>query len=106
MQPSAIARVSVLEEDTTMSISLIPVTDGPDKADLLRAVANPYRYTTFGTQEGNIEARIDLIEGRDTEGVGFTVWGHLASSNLRGAFFTGAYNCETRTGRLALKRAT
>jgi hypothetical protein len=94
-----------LKEDAAMSISLIPVINGPDKTDLLRAVANPYRYTTFGTQDGTIEARIDLIEEQGAEGVGFTVWGHLESSNLRGAFFTGTYNCETRTGRLALKRA-
>jgi len=87
-----------------MSTSLIPVINGPGKADLLRAVANPYRYTTFDTRDGAIEASIDLIEEQGPEGVGFTVWGHLASSNLRGAFFTGTYNRETRTGRLALKK--
>ena len=37
------------------------------------------------------------------DGVDFTVWGHLASTDLRGAVFTGVYNCEARTGRLALK---
>jgi hypothetical protein len=88
-----------------MSTSLIPVTDGPDKADLLRAVANPYRNATFATRDDTIEAHIELIEEQGIDGVGFTVWGHLASSNLRGAFFTGTYNCETRTGRLALKKA-
>jgi hypothetical protein len=88
-----------------MSTFLIPVTGGPDKVDLLRAVESPYRNATFGTQDGNIEARIELIEELGSEGFAFTVWGRLASSNLRGAFFTGTYNCQTRTGRLALKKA-
>jgi hypothetical protein len=94
-----------VKEDTAMSTFLIPVTSGPDKLDLLRSVANPYHYATFGTQDGTIEARIDLIEEQGTEGDGFTVWGRLASSNLTGAFFTGTYNCQTRTGRFALKKA-
>jgi hypothetical protein len=103
VQPSTRVRVPVLRR-IAMSTFLIPVSNGPDKVDLLCAVANPYRYATFSTQEGAIEARIDLIEEQGTDGVGFTVWGCLASSNLRGAFFTGTYNCQTRTGRLALKK--
>jgi hypothetical protein len=27
------------------------------------------------------------------------------STSLRGAFFTGSYNCATRMGRLALKKS-
>ena len=90
-----------------MATSQIPVTGGPDKADLLRAVANPdaHLHATFSTPDGLVEAHIDAIEERGIAGVDFTVWGHLASSHLRGAYFTGSYNCETRTGRLALKTA-
>jgi len=50
----------------------IPVTGGPDKADLLRAVANPdeHLHATFGTPDGLLEAHIDAIEERGIDGVG------------------------------------
>ena len=39
------------------------------------------------------------------DGVAFTLWGQLASSELRGAYFTASYNCASRTGRrLSSKR--
>jgi len=85
----------------------IAVTSGPNKADLLRAVANSdeHLHAIFGTPAGAIEAHIDSVEEIGLDGVDFTVWGHLASTNLRGAIFTGTYNCEARIGRLALKVA-
>ena len=88
-----------------MPTTRIAVTSGPNKADLLRAATNPDQqlHATFGTPLGMIEAQIDAIEETGIDGVDFTVWGHLASTNLRGAVFTGTYNCEARTGRLALK---
>jgi hypothetical protein len=88
-----------------MPTTRIAVTSGPNKADLLRAAANPDDdlHAIFGTPEGAIEAHIDSIEPIGLDGVDFTVWGHLASTNMRGAVFTGTYNCEARTGRLALK---
>jgi hypothetical protein len=88
-----------------MPTTRLAVTSGPNKADLLRAAANPDEnlHAIFGTPQGMVEARIDAIEEIGIDGVDFTLWGHLASSNLRGAVFTGTYNCEARTGRLALK---
>ena len=88
-----------------MPITRIPVTSGPSKADLLRATNNPddHLHALFGTPDGMIEAYIDAIEEIGVDGVDFTVWGHLASTDLRGAIFTGTYNCKARTGRLALK---
>ena len=90
-----------------MSTSIIAVSNGPDKSELLRAVSNPdqHLHAIFDTPEGVIEAHIETIEERGEDGVGFTVWGRLASTNLRGAFFTGSYDCATRMGRLALKSA-
>jgi hypothetical protein len=90
-----------------MSTSTIAVTNGPDKSALLRVVTNPDErlHAIFDTPQGVIEAHIETIEERGDDGVGFTVWGRLMSSDLRGAFFTGSYNCETRSGRLALKRS-
>jgi hypothetical protein len=89
-----------------MTTAIISVTNGPDKSDLLRAVANPelQLHAIFGTPDGVIEAQIETIEERGEDGLAFTVWGHLMSTNLRGAFFTGSYNCATRMGRLALKK--
>ena len=68
-----------------MATSQIPLTGGPDKADLLRAVSNPgqHLHASFGTPDGLLEAHIDAIEERGSDGVDFTVWGHLASSDLR-----------------------
>jgi len=90
-----------------MPATRIAVTSGPNKADLLRAAANPedHLHAIFGTPDGAIEAHIDSVEEIGLDGVDFTVWGHLASTNLRGAIFTGTYNCEARIGRLALKVA-
>lgn len=94
------------KEDAAMTTSIIAVTNGPDKSDLLRAVANPELQlnTIFDTPDGVIEVHIETVEERGEGGVGFTVWGRLASTSARGAFFTGSYNCATRLGRLALKK--
>jgi len=88
-----------------MPTTRIPVTSGPSKADLLRAAADPdaHLHAFFGTPDGMIEAHIEAIEEIGVDGVDFTVWGHLTSTDLRGAVFTGVYNCEARTGRFALK---
>lgn len=90
-----------------MPTTRIPVTSGPNKADLLRAAASPdqHLHAVFGTPEGLIEAHIESIEAIGLDGIDFTVWGHLASTDLKGAVFTGTYNCEAHTGRLALKIA-
>ena len=88
-----------------MPTTRIPLTSGPDKADLLRAAAESggHLHATFDTPAGAIEADINAIEPIGVEGVDFTLWGQLASTDLKGAAFTGTYNCEARTGRLALK---
>jgi hypothetical protein len=88
-----------------MTHSIVDVTDGPGKDDLLRAVTNDDGLITtiFDTPAGALEAQIVRIEERGDGGVDFTLWGQLASSSLSGAYFTAAYNCESRTGRLALK---
>ena len=91
-----------------MTHSVIDVTNGPAKDDLLRAVSNTDGQLTamFDTPAGAVEAQIVKIEERGDGGVDFTLWGQLASSSLSGAYFTAAYNCETRTGRLALKEVS
>jgi len=88
-----------------MTHSVIDVTNGPGKDDLLRAVANDdgLLTTTFDTSAGVVEAQIVRIEERGDSGLDFTLWGQLASSSLSGAYFTASYSCESRTGRLALK---
>jgi hypothetical protein len=88
-----------------MTHSIVDVTDGPGKDDLLRAVTNDDGLITtiFDTAAGALEAQIVRIEERGDDGVDFTLWGQLASSSLSGAYFTASYNCASRTGRLALK---
>jgi hypothetical protein len=90
-----------------MTHSIVDVTNGPGKDDLLRAVTDDDGLITtiFDTPAGALEAQIVRIEERGDGGVDFTLWGQLASSSLSGAYFTAAYNCESRTGRLALKNA-
>jgi hypothetical protein len=90
-----------------MTHSIVDVTNGPAKDDLLRAVTSDDGLITtiFDTSAGALEAQIVRIEERGDDGVDFTLWGQLASSSLSGAYFTAAYNCESRTGRLALKKA-
>ena len=89
-----------------MSHSVLNVTNGPAKDDLLRAVTDTEGQltTVFDTPAGALEMMIYQIEERGDDGVDFTVWGKLTSSHLWGAHFTASYNCASRTGRLALKR--
>jgi hypothetical protein len=89
-----------------MTHSVLEVTNGPAKDDLLRAVTNEQLTTVFDTPAGALETSIDRLEEQGDDGVAFTLWGQLASSELRGTYFTASYNCASRTGRLALKRAT
>ena len=78
-----------------MATTQIALTSGPSKGDLLRAArADQNLHAVFGTAQGMLEAHIDAIEEIGVDGVDFTLWGHLASANLRGAVFTGIYNCE------------
>ena len=90
-----------------MPASKLEVRDGPGKADLLRAVANPgaHLHVSFDTPVDAVEAQIDSIQEVGVDGVSFALRGHLASGNLRGAVFAGTYDCETRTGLLVLKQA-
>jgi hypothetical protein len=91
-----------------MTHSVLEVTNGPAKDDLLRAVANTdnRRTTLFDTPAGLLETSIGRLEELGDDGVAFTLWGQMTSLELRGAHFTASYNCASRTGRLALKRAT
>lgn len=84
----------------------LDVSNGPDKAGLLRAVTNPdeHLHVVFGTTAGLVETHIDVIEETGTDGVQFALRGHVASGELRGADFAGLYDSETRTGRLHLRR--
>jgi hypothetical protein len=93
---------------SAMTHSVLEVTNGPAKDDLLRAVANTDDRLTaiFDTPAGALEMTINRLEEQGDNGVDFTLWGQLASSDLRGAYFTAYYNCASRTGRLALKQAT
>lgn len=69
-----------------MTHSVIDVTNGPGKDDLLRAVTNAEALLTtiFDTSASAVEAQINRIEERGDEGVDFTLWGQLASSSLSG----------------------
>jgi hypothetical protein len=91
-----------------MTHSVLEVTNGPAKDDLLRAVANAddQLTTVFDTPAGALETSIDRLEEQGDDGVAFKLWGQLISLELRGAHFTASYNCASRTGRRALKRAT
>ena len=90
-----------------MARNEIEVRDGPDKADLLRAVANPdqHLHVSFHTPTDLLEAHIGAIEELGSDGVTFALRGHLTSGDLRGAAFAGAYDTSSRSGRLLLKRA-
>ena len=90
-----------------MASNDLSVSNGPDKADLLRAVANPdaHLHVAFDTADGLVEAHIDAIEEGGNDGLTFSLRGHLTSGNLRGALFSGLYDSASRTGRLVLKRA-
>jgi hypothetical protein len=90
-----------------MSSNDLEVSNGPDKAVLLRAVSNPEKHlhVGFDTAAGPIEAHIDAIEEGGEDGLTFALRGHLTSGNVRGAIFSGTYDSASRTGRLTLRRA-
>jgi hypothetical protein len=84
----------------------LKVCNGPDKADLLRAVTNPdeHIHVSFETVGDPVEAQIDAIEEMGSNGTLFGIRGHLTAGNLRGAVFVGIYDCGERAGLLKLKR--
>ena len=90
-----------------MAHNEIAIRNGPDKADLLRAVANPdkHLHVMFETPADAVEAHIDAIQELSTDGTTFGLRGHLTSGNLRGAVFAGTYDVSSRSGRLILKQA-
>jgi hypothetical protein len=91
---------------TAMAINELQVSNGPDKADLISAVANPaqHLHVTFDTSTDPVEAHLDVIEEIGVDGVTFGLRGYVASGNLRGAVFSGVYNSSSRTGKLVLKQ--
>jgi len=89
-----------------MATSQLPLTGGPSRTELLRAASDPNSPAVFGTPVGAIEVQITGLQEIGSEGTDFTVWGHLESTTLKGAVFTGNYNCAAGIGRLALKTAT
>ena len=90
-----------------MSAGEIVVSNGPGKDELLRAVAGADKNLNviFHTRSEALEARIDAIDEEGLDGVRFGLRGRLKSENFGGAFFTGVYDAETRTGRLCLQAA-
>jgi hypothetical protein len=88
-----------------MSNRELLVTDGPDKAGLLRAVTNPeaHLHVTFRSPAELLEAHLEMIQEITEDGMTFGLKGHLASGNLRGARFAGIYDLESRSGRLVLR---
>jgi len=90
-----------------MSSNAIFVNDGPDKADLLRAVTNPgdHLHVSFRTPTEVVEAHLDMVEEIAVDGTTFGLRGHLASGTLRGARFAAIYEVGTRSGKLVLRRA-
>ena len=89
-----------------MTTTVIELTGGPAKDDLLRAVSNPDEplTTIFDTPKGAIETSIERMEESGADGLRFQLWGRLASTDLRGAVFIASYDTETRKGRLALAK--
>jgi len=85
----------------------IPLSNGPAKPDLLRAVSNPSKHlhVSFDTPVDPLEVHIDRIEEMGDDGLTFGLSGHIASGNLRGAVFSGVYDVISRSGRLVLRSA-
>jgi hypothetical protein len=89
-----------------MSSNAILVNDGPDKAELLRAIANPddHLHVTFRTPTELVEAHLDMVEEIAHDGTTFGLRGHLVSGTLSGARFAAIYAVDSRTGKLVLRR--
>ena len=69
-----------------MSKREIPVSNGPDKADLLRAVSNPksHLHVMFRTPTEVLEAHVDFFEEITQDGVTFGLKGHLCVRRFAG----------------------
>jgi hypothetical protein len=78
-----------------MTTNELEIRNGPDKADLLRAVANPdkHLHVMFETSAAAVEAHIDAMEELTTDGSTFQLRGHITSGNLRGAVFAAPTMC-------------
>jgi hypothetical protein len=69
-------------KENRMAINELQVSNGSDKADLIRPVANPaqHLHVTFDTSIDPMEAHLDVIEEIGVDGVTFGLRGHVASA--------------------------
>ena len=68
-----------------MTTNELEVCNGPDKADLLRAVTNSdeHVHVSFETAGDLVEAHIDAIEELRSDGMMFGLLGHLTTGGGR-----------------------
>jgi hypothetical protein len=94
-------------QEKTVSVNDLEVRNGPDRADLLRALVNPHPKLRafFETDGESVEAQIDGIEEIGQDGITFGLRGWFVSGSLQGVRFAGTYESARRKGRLILKRS-
>jgi hypothetical protein len=80
------------------------INNGPDRADLLRAVSNRGQLALSFESEGEtLSIMPDRIEEGGADAEGFTVWGRITNGTLRDAPIRATYNAETRIGSLQVQ---
>ena len=77
----------------------LKITNGPAKADLLRAVAGNELIAVLRTKDGLVEAHIEVVK-ESPSGNSFALAGTLQSFQLAGVRFQGTYDTESRKGAL------
>ena len=87
-----------------MATTELEVSGGPDKADLLKSLANPGREISvpFRIGDGMFEAINDQMESFGTGGTEVTLEGHIHSGIYGGLCFSGTYDLDTRHGRFLM----
>jgi hypothetical protein len=83
-----------------MGTTELRVFGGPDKAELLRSLANPGREVRvqFHASDGAFDAAIDRMEPSGTEGTELMVEGHIHSGIYDGLCFAGTYDLGNKKG--------
>ena len=77
----------------------LKITNGPAKADLLRAVTDNELIAVLRTKDGLVEAHIEVVK-ESPSGNSFALAGTLQSFQLAGVRFRGTYDTESRKGAL------
>jgi hypothetical protein len=87
-----------------MTTTELLISDGPDKAELLRSLASHRREisTRFCTSDGAFDVIVDQMDPSSANRKRLILEGHFCSGIYSGLCFAGTYDLDTKRGLLMM----